>query len=180
VEDRYSNQQPLSEEITLAKTNKASLEAIRQKEYTTLNQPDYRADKFMVKQEDDSLPGLNHESQNTENNVIGIAADCALRDHPLALKTLEKGIIYFFYRSQVNVASTGTCGISDVARSFIVLRPSPRRLALDQQDGPHRFGERFRLMVVPKKVLPQGDRLCGKGWDNSGRTSGNIYRWAEL
>lgn len=55
-------------------------------------------------------------------------------------------------------------GISDVARTFIVFRPSPRRSALDQQDGLHRFGERFRLMVLPKKVLPQSPRIKEMGF----------------
>jgi hypothetical protein len=150
--DTRTKQQPLTGEIASAETNNASSEPIRQKEDTTLYLPEFTTAEVMVKQEDDSLPAVNHESLKFDDDAIGTAPH---HDHTYAFKTLEKGIIYFFYRSRVDVGSAGTCGVHDVARAFIVLRPNPCNEALDQQDGPHRFGDRFRLIVVPKKVLPQ-------------------------
>ena len=115
----------------------------------------------MVKQEDGSLPSVHHKNPKFEDDAIGIAPH---HDQTNAVKTLEKGMIYFFYRSRVDVGSTGTCGIHDVARTSIVLRPNLCKEALDQQDGSPRFGDRFRLIVVPKKVLPQTPHMREMGF----------------
>lgn len=70
-----------------------------------------------------------------------------------SFKMLEKGLIYFFYRSRVDIISAG--GISDVARSFIVLRPTPSEATA----GTMELGRKFRLLVVPKKIFPTSGRI---------------------
>lgn len=65
---------------------------------------------------------------------------------------LEKGIVYFFYRPRVNVEEAH--GMKEVARSFIVLRPTPKGAIVDQQQGSLEPGARCRLMVLPKKKFP--------------------------
>lgn len=68
-------------------------------------------------------------------------------------KVLEKGDIFFFYRHKVH--GTGAHGIQDVARSFIVLRPTSPWTASEVKHSSFVRGARFRLLVVPKKVLPK-------------------------
>jgi hypothetical protein len=44
-----------------------------------------------------------------------------------SFKALENGLIYFFYRSRVDISEAS--GIHDIARSFIVLHPRPLEAA---------------------------------------------------
>lgn len=67
---------------------------------------------------------------------------------------LEKGVIYFFFRSRVNVETPQ--GVEDVARSYIVLRPLPIGARLDK--GPLQDDGNARLLVLPKKVLPTSSK----------------------
>lgn len=68
-------------------------------------------------------------------------------------KVLEKGDVFFFYRHRVH--GTGAHGIQDVARSFIVLRPTSPWTASEVKHSSFVPGATFRLLVVPKKVLPK-------------------------
>lgn len=68
----------------------------------------------------------------------------------------EKGIIYFFYRPRVNVEDPH--GVSDVARSFLVLRPTPIGATFDQKQGSLEPGAKCRLMMLPKKKFPASSR----------------------
>lgn len=72
-------------------------------------------------------------------------------------KTLERGLIYFFYRYRVNLL--GARGINDVARSFIVLRPTPGKSGSTESDTLTDLGTEFRLLVLPKKVFPTSGRI---------------------
>lgn len=67
---------------------------------------------------------------------------------------LERGIIYFFFRGRVNVDEPQDT--SDIARSFIILRPFAKDAKLGS--GPIEDFGNSRLCVVPKKVLPQSGR----------------------
>lgn len=63
---------------------------------------------------------------------------------------LEKGIIYFFYKPKISVQGEAT-SISDVQRSFIVLKPLPAGAKLKSEafsKGP------ARLLTLPKKSFP--------------------------
>lgn len=64
---------------------------------------------------------------------------------------LEKGIIYFFFRSRVNVEEPSA--VSDIARSHIILRP----IEQDAKLGSGTIGDagNSRLCLIPKKTLPQ-------------------------
>jgi hypothetical protein len=67
---------------------------------------------------------------------------------------LEKGIIYFFFRSRVNVEDPQD--VNDIARSFMVLRPIPLDARLG--DGPIGDEHNCRLLALPKKVLPKSGK----------------------
>lgn len=67
---------------------------------------------------------------------------------------LEKGIIYFFYRSRVNI--TAPSSVDDIARSHIILRP----IAKDAKLGTRSISDagNTRLCLIPKKTLPRTGR----------------------
>jgi hypothetical protein len=69
---------------------------------------------------------------------------------------LEKGIIYFFFRSRVN-ASSAPSAISDIARSHILLRPMEPDAKL-ANNKPIGDAGNARLFLIPKKTLPQTGR----------------------
>ena len=76
------------------------------------------------------------------------------REDDVPSSILEKGIVYFFFRARVNI--TDPQDVTDIARSYIVLRPLPHGAALS--DGPIPEANNSRLIALPKKVLP----LSGK------------------
>ncbi|KAK1764964.1 hypothetical protein QBC33DRAFT_545359 [Phialemonium atrogriseum] len=70
---------------------------------------------------------------------------------------LEKGIIYFFFRGRVNVDEPSD--ISDIARSYIILRPIAHEAGLGPGGGAvGDASSSSRLIAVPKKVLPRSGR----------------------
>lgn len=73
---------------------------------------------------------------------------------------LEKGIIYFFYRPRVNVEHPH--GMNEVARSFFVLRPTPKSAQLE--NGFLGDEENCRLMMLPKKKYPTSGRERDMGF----------------
>lgn len=149
---------------SLTKTTKKSHEPTQKREEVIIKQPEDTAAEHVVKREDDSSYALAHHSEGLENMAIRAAGaqDSQKRDPTHSFQTLEKGIIYFFYRSRVD--SSGTYGLEDVARSFIVLRPTPRETATSFHGGSITLGKTFRVLVVPKKVLPSSSRTKEMGF----------------
>ncbi|GAM40884.1 hypothetical protein TCE0_041r13584 [Talaromyces pinophilus] len=83
------------------------------------------------------------------------------REDVLPSSILEKGFVYFFFRPRVNVEDPHS--ISDVARSFFVLRPTPKGAKIE--DGP--IGDdtaNCRLLVLPKKRYPASGRERDMGF----------------
>ncbi|QSS62037.1 hypothetical protein I7I51_04214, partial [Histoplasma capsulatum] len=94
------------------------------------------------------------EPGSKERASVPTAIETGEVDRSLPSNVLEKGVIYFFFRSKVGVEEPE--GIADVARSFIVLRPLPRDVKLGQCNlGDN---QNCRLLVLPKKVLPKSSR----------------------
>ena len=87
---------------------------------------------------------------NGENTAVEPGA----RDDQTPSSILEKGIIYFFFRSRVNI--TEPQDTSDIARSYMIMRPIPHGAKLG--DGPIGDDGNSRLLALPKKILP----LSGK------------------
>lgn len=78
-------------------------------------------------------------------------------------------MIYFFYRPRVNVSEPNS--VDDVARSFIVLRPTPLGASLDQTQGSLEAGAKCRLMLLPKKKFPTSGRERDMGFvEKAGQT----------
>ncbi|KAE8548682.1 hypothetical protein EYB25_009063 [Talaromyces marneffei] len=83
------------------------------------------------------------------------------REDVLPSSILEKGIVYFFFRPRVNVEDPHS--ISDVARSFFVLQPTPKGAKIE--DGPIRDDTaNCRLLILPKKRYPASGRECDMGF----------------
>lgn len=103
------------------------------------------------------------EQKPTKHEEKGEKGDTAVKASPdreeaVPSNILEKGIIYFFFRGRVGVEDPES--LSDVARSFIVLRPLPTGAALGE--GPIKDDKNCRLLALPKKNLPKsGDRFMG-------------------
>lgn len=96
--------------------------------------------------------------EKNDTPVVDIGDDISVKDfarqEEIPSSILEKGIIYFFFRSRVNVSEPQ--GIEDVARSYIVLRPLPIGAKITSEtlsdDG------NARLLALPKKKLPQSGK----------------------
>jgi hypothetical protein len=91
------------------------------------------------------------------------------REEPEALPAsiLEKGIIYFFFRGRVNVDQPSS--VSEIARSYIILRPIEKDAKLGS--GPIGDAGNSRVCVIPKKVLPQSGRDRWTGFVEKAGTS---------
>ncbi|KAK1142687.1 hypothetical protein N8T08_007492 [Aspergillus melleus] len=95
--------------------------------------------------EPDQKPAPEHEVEN------GVKKS-PKREDVVTSNILEKGIIYFFYRPRVNISEPQS--INDVARSFIVMRPTPLGATLGEDQGTVEAGSKCRLMALPKKKFP--------------------------
>lgn len=104
--------------------------------------------------------GEKEQKQATEESQTAIKVSQE-REDVLPSSVLEKGIIYFFFRPRVNVEDPHS--FSDVARSFFVLRPTPKGAKIE--DGP--LGDdttSCRLLVLPKKRYPTSGRERDMGF----------------
>ncbi|KIW89118.1 uncharacterized protein Z519_09970 [Cladophialophora bantiana CBS 173.52] len=84
----------------------------------------------------------------------GNAIEPGSREDNVPSTILEKGVIYFFFRSRVNVDRPED--VNDVARSYMVMRPIPLDAKLG--DGPIGDEGNCRLLALPKKVLPKSGK----------------------
>lgn len=119
---------------------------------------------------------IQHFARNTEANLSRLEADkkpakedekpsdgieagvriSQEREDIVPSNILEKGIIYFFYRPRVNVEEPHS--MKEIARSFVVLRPTPIGATIDEKQGSLEPGASCRLIVLPKKKFPTSAR----------------------
>lgn len=78
--------------------------------------------------------------------------DSKERAEAMPSNVLEKGIIHFFTRDRVGVEDAGS--VSDLQRSFFVLRPFPPGGKI--MAGAIEDFKNNRLLALPKKVWPKG------------------------
>lgn len=161
VSDRAAQADPNIEQVihrgNLVTMNaKKNLDKVTRKYETRgSEQSEYQAPEAAVKYEEGgeglgTMIESETESQKYKREEIG------------SFDILEKGNIFFFYRHRVNGA--GAHGIDDVARSFIVLRPASPVTAPDVKNSSFGLGATFRLLVVPKKVLPKSGGVKEMGF----------------
>lgn len=74
------------------------------------------------------------------------------REDVVPSSLLEKGIVYWFFRPRVNVEEAH--GVNEVARSFMVLRPTPKGAVLGAEQGSIAADAHCRLLFLPKKKFP--------------------------
>jgi hypothetical protein len=102
-------------------------------------------------QEQAAAPEKKAQVKTSTSNGAGTAIqEDTKREEIIPSNLLEKGIIYFFYRPRINVEDPHS--INDVARSFFVLRPTPKGAKL--RDGPIPDENNCRLLMLPKKTYP--------------------------
>lgn len=119
--------------------------------------PEQTAQNGVKEQTSDGAPQAHQTAadSSTEKNPDAAPAangtvDSHARDDDVPSSILEKGIIYFFFRPRVNV--TDPSDVTDIARSYLILRPLPHGAAL--ADGSIPDAHNSRLLALPKKVLP--------------------------
>lgn len=96
---------------------------------------------------DDERSDGNADSAVTKEAGVKVSSR---REDSTPSSILEKGIIYFFFRGRVNMEEPSN--VSDIARSYIVLRPIPHGAKIG--NGPIEDAGMNRLLALPKKVLP--------------------------
>ncbi|KAI0003885.1 hypothetical protein F4779DRAFT_601037 [Xylariaceae sp. FL0662B] len=84
----------------------------------------------------------------------GTAEQQGARDGAVPSNILEKGIIYFFFRGRVGIDKPKD--VSEIARSYMVLRPLDRDAKLGE--GTLNDAGNSRLIAIPKKVFPLSGR----------------------
>ncbi|KAG8529354.1 uncharacterized protein KY384_005990 [Bacidia gigantensis] len=110
-------------------------------------------DKLMSK--DDAQPKDTPEATGSKVSPEESAVeDSAKREEAIPSNLLEKGIIYFFFRGRVGMDEPGS--VSDIARSYIVLRPLQPGAKLGE--GPIGDDGNNRMLALPKKVLPMSPK----------------------
>lgn len=90
------------------------------------------------------------ENEGDSTNANNAVEKSSKREDSTPSSILEKGLIYFFFRGRVGIDEPSD--VSDVARSYIVLRPIPHGSKLG--DGSIGDAGTYRLLALPKKVLP--------------------------
>ncbi|KAE8153993.1 esterase-like activity of phytase-domain-containing protein [Aspergillus avenaceus] len=110
----------------------------------------------------------NKEKSATDGPDSGVQGSQE-REEVVPSNILEKGVVYFFYRSRVNVEEPQS--MNDVARSFIVLRPTPLGAVLDEKQGSLEPGSKCRLLMLPKKKFPTTGKERDMGFvEKAGQT----------
>ncbi|KAL4996360.1 hypothetical protein BDV10DRAFT_187152 [Aspergillus recurvatus] len=108
------------------------------------------------------------KSEDASNGTDAGIKTTEKREEIVPSNILEKGIVYFFYRSRVNVENAH--GVQDVARSFFVLRPTPLGASMDGEQGAV-SGAKCRLMMLPKKKYPRSGKEREMGFVEKAGTS---------
>lgn len=120
----------------------------------------YNEETSAVKPEDissqkESIPGDNglqeQQSNLPQSTELGVRKS-EEREDVVPSNILEKGIIYFFFRPRVNVDDPN--GMSEIARSFFVLRPTPLGAEFNGEQGSLDKDASCRLIMLPKKKFP--------------------------
>lgn len=94
-----------------------------------------------------------NKKTEADGNGVGDAVNPA-EEPDVPSSILEKGIIYWFIRGRVNIDEPAK--VDDIARSFMLLRPIANDARLGE--GPIADAGNTRLLVLPKKVLPESGR----------------------
>ncbi|KAL2198332.1 hypothetical protein P885DRAFT_67530 [Corynascus similis CBS 632.67] len=124
-----------------------------------------RESKEQKEKENGSEGGAKKPSPKETESSTSAVQPQGHEDTPSSI--LEKGIIYFFFRGRVNVDDPSS--VSDIARSHIVLRPIEHDAELQTGKGdgddkgsgggaPIGDAGNARLLLIPKKTLPQSGR----------------------
>ena len=74
-------------------------------------------------------------------------------EHDTPASVLEKGLLYFLFRSRVGVDEPQD--VNDIARSYMVLRPLPHDAKIGD---PSINDSQGRLIAIPKKLMPTSGR----------------------
>jgi hypothetical protein len=146
--DVKGEQKDPQNDTTETKSGDAS-KGVKEGEKTAFDE--VKADESEVKETaKEEAPQKSEQITSNKDSLI----EDPKREAAIPSSILEKGIIYFFFRSRVNIDEPQ--GVEDIARSYIVLRPLP--LGTKLGEGPLEDAGNARLLALPKKVLPKSKR----------------------
>lgn len=108
----------------------------------------------------ESTADKNSTPPGTGSTVPPSANAVQESSHNTPSSILEKGLIYFFFRGRVGINEPSSP--TDIARSYIILRPIPHSSSLssgpigdtDSDSPTNNNTKNVRLLALPKKVLP--------------------------
>ena len=129
---------------------KDSANGIEESETKVDNVPNGDSSKMQETGEVEAKEIVDFGSKGDTTNADDAVEESSKRDESTPSSILEKGIIYFFFRGRVGINEPSD--VDDLARSYIVLRPIPHGSKLG--DGPIGDAGTYRLLALPKKVLP--------------------------
>jgi hypothetical protein len=113
-------------------------------------QKPHEAEGDSVKTDDTSQIEQQEPKSGSSRMPANGAVDPTECEDETPASILEKGIIYFFFRGRVGIDDPSS--VSDIARSYMVLRPLPHGARLGE--GETGDAGNCRLLALPKKVLP--------------------------
>lgn len=126
-----------------------------EKERGDAEQKEAKLEKKQEEGDDDKASVAEQDKQASKpDDDEKSSAERPHADPGVPSNVLEKGIIYFFFRPRVNVTEPEE--VSDIARSYLVLRPMAPDAALGS--GPIGDAGNSRLVALPKKVLPESGK----------------------
>lgn len=128
----------------------------REEENKDEQEKETEKDKPQEPKTEQEKPADEQEGKRAADEVESGVQKSQEREEAVPSNILEKGVIYFFYRPRVNVSEPHS--VDDVARSFVVLRPTPLGATLGQAQGSLEAGAKCRLMLLPKKKFPTSGR----------------------
>jgi len=100
-------------------------------------------------------PATENKKQHNGGQGEGGAIEPHEAPESIPTSIVEKGIIYFFFRGRVGIDEPSE--VSEVARSYIILRPIANDAKL-VSGGTIGDAGNSRLCAIPKKVLPQSGK----------------------
>lgn len=156
---RGRKQQKTLEETTLVDDDlKAAAESAEQKHEPNTDSKDDETKETNGKSKNSSTdqeqPDKSNPAAHEEEEEEGAIVRSPTRAAVIPSTVLEKGIFYFLARGRVGIDNPQA--ISEIARSYLVLRPLPMDAKLT--DAPLEDLQNNRLLALPKKVLPKSHR----------------------
>ncbi|GAO48152.1 hypothetical protein G7K_2333-t2 [Saitoella complicata NRRL Y-17804] len=112
--------------------------------------------KAKEEEEEEEEPDKEEKEEKPSVSKHEASAGTKPKDKESSSQTLEKGLVYFFFRPKIDVETPHDAD-ADIQRSYIVLRPIGKneKLGDSARDAEN---DKTRIIEIPKKKLPATGR----------------------